>query len=451
MTIKEYFSAFSLTPRSKKIVAWITLASVVVSVVINYIARDLMGEDHGLDSYVIPALIPLFIAPVCSLLIVMNLERQLKYKDELRIARERMLEQQKELFAVVGHELRTPVAAISMVGRDSDLNDKSAREQIVEISENLLAVLEDLRVVVAPERALETKNQERCDPVRVISRALNPLSQLMKQNCVELRLNIDKPEGINFLLHAQCLRQVVTNLTKNATIHSGGSVVQVSFDYQSDADGATRGTLLFEDDGRGIPEALREQVFEPFGRGNTQRDGSGLGLFIVKQIASLMDGRLDYSTSKLGGACFTLSFPMTPVEAEEKPQASAVSLEGLRILLAEDDAMLRMLTEKSLGKLGAQIASFDNGQKALAAFEADQFDLVLTDLMMPMMNGHELTKSLRDLGAKIPIIGVTAAVIGDETDEWLKDGANAFISKPITPEKLQNALDMIGFTPADAT
>ena len=113
--------------------------------------------------------------------------------------------------------------------------------------------------------------------------------------------------------------------------------------------------------------------------------------------------------------------------------------------------MLRMLTEKSLGKLGAQIASFDNGQKALAAFEADQFDLVLTDLMMPMMNGHELTKSLRDLGAKIPIIGVTAAVIGDETDEWLKDGANAFISKPITPEKLQNALDMIGFTPGGAT
>lgn len=133
----------------------------------------------------------------------------------------------------------------------------------------------------------------------------------MKQSSVELRLNIDKPEGVNFLLHAQPLRQVVTNLTKNATIHSGGSVVQVSFDYQSDADGTILGALIVEDDGRGIPEVLREQVFEPFGRGDTERDGSGLGLFIVKQIASLMNGTLDYSTSKLGGACFTLIFPMT--------------------------------------------------------------------------------------------------------------------------------------------
>lgn len=157
MTINKYFSDFSLTRRSKIIAAWITLASVVTSVVINYIARDLMGKTHGLDSYVIPALIPLFIAPVCSMFILATYERLLKYKDELRISKERMLEQQKELFAVVGHELRTPVAAISMVGQDSDLDDKSAREQIVEISESLLSVLEDLRVVVAPERALETK------------------------------------------------------------------------------------------------------------------------------------------------------------------------------------------------------------------------------------------------------------------------------------------------------
>ena len=379
------------------------------------------------------------------------LKRNQKENRDLAQQLENQLEKQREMFAVIGHELRTPVAAISMVGRDADFDAVSAREQIVEISENLLAVLEDLRVVVAPERALETKNQERCDPVRTINRALHPLSQLMKQNSVELRLSINKPEGTEFLLHAQPLRQVVTNLTKNATIHSGGGVVQVSFDYETDADGTTFGSLIVEDDGRGIPETLREQVFEPFSRGDTESEGSGLGLFIVKEIAELMDGTLDYSTSELGGACFTLTFPMKPIEVEERSKASAVSLKGLRILLAEDDAMLRMLTEKSLGKLGAQIASYDNGQKALAAFEADQFDLVLTDLMMPMMNGHELTKSLRDLGAKIPIIGVTAAVIGDETDEWLKDGANAFISKPITPEKLQNALDTIGFTPADAT
>ena len=373
---------------------------------------------------------------------------------ELEVSKEKIsstLEKQKELFAIVGHELRTPVAAISMIGRDLDIPAESARDQIVDISENLLSVLEDLRVVVAPERALELKTEEICDPVQIIKRALPSLSPLIKDNALEFRIDIPKPEGIHFSLHAQPLRQVATNLAKNAIVHSGGSTVLVHFDYHSSPDGSVVGCLRVEDDGSGIPEGLREQVFESFGRGNSEKDGSGLGLFISKEIASLMGGKLEYSTSQLGGACFTMIFPMKEAPSGVKPQVSNVSLEGLRILLAEDDAMLRMLTEKSLGKLGAQITSYDNGQKAWEAFDANQFDLVLTDLMMPMMDGHELTKKLRLIGSTTPIIGVTAAVIGDETDEWLRDGANTFISKPITPEKLRDALASIGFNPAEAT
>lgn len=373
---------------------------------------------------------------------------------ELEISRASIastFEKQRELFAIVGHELRTPIAAISMIGRDADIDADSAREQIVEISENLLSVLEDLRVVVAPQRALESKTEQICDPVQTIKRALTPLSQLIKDNSFELRIDISKPEGVKFSLHAQPLRQVATNLAKNAIIHSGGSVVLVSFDYQLTPDGSLLGCLRVEDDGRGIPEELRERAFESFSRGDTKKDGSGLGLFISKEIASMMRGKLEYSTSQLGGACFMLTFPMKKVEVDEMPQLSNIPLKGLRILLAEDDAMLRMLTEKSLGKLGAQITSYDNGQKAFEAFDANQFDLVLTDLMMPIMDGHELTKKLRSIGSTTPIIGVTAAVIGDETDKWLKDGANAFIAKPITPEKLQYALALIGFAPAEAT
>lgn len=362
----------------------------------------------------------------------------------------RQLERQKELFAVVGHELRTPVATISMIGRDRETSSQHARDQIVEISDSLLSVLEDLRIVVAPERALESKARESCDPVRMIRRALSPLAQLMDKYSIKLNINISKPEGEAFLLHAQPLRQVVTNLVKNAAVHSAGSAVTVSFDYQMEPDGDLLGYLKVEDDGIGIPEHLRQQVFEPFGRGETTSDGSGLGLFIVKQISSLMGGTLEYATSQLGGACFTLTFPMKRAPAEDR-QERVISLQGLKILLAEDDAMLRMLTEKSLSKLGAEITSYDNGQKALAAYQAQQFDIVLTDLMMPMMNGHDLTKALRAQGSKTPIIGVTAAVIGEETDHWLNDGASAFISKPITPEKLEQTLLSIGFALPEAT
>ena len=367
------------------------------------------------------------------------------------ISLEQTLARQKEMFAVIGHELRTPVAAISMVGRDTETDAQTARDEIVSISENLLSVLEDMRVVVSPERALETKSLEDTDPVRIINRALSPLSQLLQQNAIKLRLRIGKPEGVVFSLHGQPLRQVVTNFVKNAAIHSGGTTVYVSFDYELAADGTAFAQLKVEDDGRGIPEHLRAKVFDSFTRGDTVRDGSGLGLFVAKEISALMQGTLVYTSREHGGACFTLKFPMKKAEVHEPIEAEQLSLEGLRILLAEDDAMLRMLTEKSLSKLGAEIVSYENGRKALSAYEAGQFDLVLTDLMMPEMDGYELTKSLRASDAQTPIIAVTAAVIGEETDSLLRAGANACISKPITPIKLKETLTSIGFTPNGAT
>ena len=367
---------------------------------------------------------------------------------ELLKEQKRLNERQKELFAVVGHELRTPVAAMSMIGRDSDIQTNTAREQMTDLSDHLLEVLEDLRIVVAPDRALALHTPQSCDPVQFISRALTPLSSLLKQNAVELRFNVTKTEGAHFLINAQPLRQVVTNLTKNAALHSGGTVVSVTFDYQSGEQGEVLATLTVEDDGKGIPLALRERVFESFGRGDTDKEGSGLGLFIVKEIATLMNGTITYSTSDLGGACFTLMFPMKAVESAPAQSPTSVSIDGLRILLAEDDAMLRMLTEKSLGKRGAKVLSCHNGEQALATFNKEPFDLVLSDLMMPLMDGHELTKAIRATGSTVPIIGVTAAVIGEETDNWLKDGANDFIAKPITPEKLQAALLSIGYTAA---
>jgi len=221
---------------------------------------------------------------------------------------EGLLARQKEMFAVIGHELRTPVAAISMISKDRDIDAQSARNEIIGLSENLLSVLEDLRVVVSPERALTEKKAEICDPVNVINRALSPLTNLLAQNSVALHLDIEKPAGMDFTLHHQPLRQVVTNLVKNAALHSGGSTVIVSFDYEVDFKGDALARLRIEDDGQGIPEGFRERIFEPFSRGSTEKDGTGLGLFIVKEIASMMGGTLDYSSSKSGGACFTLFY-----------------------------------------------------------------------------------------------------------------------------------------------
>lgn len=377
-----------------------------------------------------------------------DITRRMEERQRLRS----LLEKQKEMFAVISHELRTPVAAINMLTLDEHHSDEEKVREIQGLSEGLLSILEDLRIIVAPERALESKLIDE-NPYTIIQRALAPLSGVLKTENKKLNINLNTAQDKHFLVHAQPLRQTVTNLVKNAAIHSQGLNVSVSFQCEGISDTEHQASLIIEDDGRGIPEDQIESLMQPFSRGDTQASGSGLGLFIVSELVKVMGGTLDYSTSELGGACFTIRFPLqlaSPTEVTPTPQTAIdqtrVNLEGLRILLAEDDTMLRMLTERTLSNRGAKVESFENGRLALEEFdsaEKEQYDLVLTDLMMPELDGHGLTKALRQRDTAIPIIAVTAAVVGEETEEVLRKGANAFISKPISADKLIDTLTRI--------
>lgn len=351
------------------------------------------------------------------------------------------LTKQKELFAIVGHELRTPVSSIKMLTEDEQITDRERTQQIAEISEGLLDVLEDMRVVISPERALESKTIAE-NPSKLVHRALNSLKAIVAERGLSLSSEGVKASSATYLLHAQSLRQIVTNLVKNAAIHSSGSRIAVGFEISYAAGGA-QARLRVEDDGKGIPAEKVDQLFEAFSRGETTQDGSGLGLYIVKQLAERLGGQIRYSKSPLGGACFTLNFalgeevvPMKEIANEPTP----MSLEGMRVLLAEDDNTLRMLTERTLTKKGAIVTACVNGREALDAFDPELFDLIITDLMMPKMDGHQLTREIRATGATTPIVAVTAAVIGAETEQFMQEGADAVLSKPLKVEALVETL-----------
>ena len=362
-------------------------------------------------------------------------------------------ERQKELFSVIGHELRTPVASMAMIADDHDLSAPEKLTTVREISRNLLAVLEDLRTVVMPERA-RVSQESTAKPEAVIERALSAISHLASDNQVTVKFT-HTASGLLYSIREQALRQLVTNLTKNAVIHSEGSEVLVSLTYTQGEDGSDRATLSVEDDGKGIPADQVERLFTAFSRGDTQKDGTGLGLFIAEELTGQLGGVLTYRDSeKLGGACFSVAFPLKPLDDEAQAQAQAqasINLSGYRVLFAEDDRMLRMLTEKALIKQGATIECHENGQSALDAFKESDgaFDLVLTDLMMPQLDGYGFTSALRAEGYAGPIIGVTAAVVGAETDRLLAVGASGVIAKPITIEKLLDELTRLNTEPAN--
>ncbi|NRP51942.1 Sensor protein EvgS precursor [Marinobacterium sp. xm-v-242] len=357
-------------------------------------------------------------------------------------------ERQKEMFAIIGHELRTPVSIISMVADNADMQPNDKVAQIKSIAENLLNVLEDLRIVVAPERALVAK-LELADPVEILKRALSPMSSMLAANGFSLHIESAQSKGQLFEIRSQQFRQCVTNLVKNAALHSGGSEVHVKYEHQVNKNNEVICRVRVEDNGTGIPDTLKNKVFDAFRRGGTNQEGSGLGLFIVKNFAEQMGGTLAYSASEYGGACFELTFPVKAVNSEAQAQAQAqtqtqrAGLSNMRILLAEDDRMLRMLTINMLTKEGAEVSAYENGRLALAAYSPEKFDLVITDLMMPEMNGHELTRKIRSWSSETPIIAVTAAVVGIETDQFLAEGADYVIPKPVSKSALLDALHEI--------
>lgn len=251
-------------------------------------------------------------------------------------------ERQKQMFAVIGHELRTPVASISMLLDDPDLSSNRKLENTREISKNLLNVLEDLRVVVAPERALEAKWQSD-EPAKVVERAINPLQPVVRAQDMSLQYSIDGSGLYEF--HAQALRQILTNLVKNAAVHSGGTRISVRFNVE-ETEKDCFGQLIVEDDGVGIPAHKLSQLMQPFESGSESR-GSGLGLYITSELAKVVKGDLVYSDSPLGGARFTYTFVMhKALPQKEAPIDSSSGLEGLKMLLAEDDVLIGTLTQR---------------------------------------------------------------------------------------------------------
>ena len=347
-----------------------------------------------------------------------------------------LLAKQKHMFAVVGHELRTPVSLINMMSENRERIAEDLLDDIGSTSEQLLAVLEDLRFVVAPERALEVA-KNTVVPTRLIERALSPLMPLASDKGIALSIQL--PDACeSFELHDQALRQVINNLINNAIKHSKGSKILLRFDYQWQSTDQATAVLRVEDDGVGVPEAARDSVFEPFVKGvSGHSDGTGLGLSIVRQFSELMQAQLAYFDSDLGGAGFELTFPIRAGEPKtQTAKGSADALSGLRILFAEDDAMLRTMTQRILEKRGARVSAFEDGQKALDAYDANEFDLVITDLMMPNLDGLGLVKGIREQGGATPIVAVTAAVIGNETQQLQSAGANRVMPKPIKPDEL---------------
>jgi len=313
-------------------------------------------------------------------------------------------------------------------------------------SESVLTVMDDLRLVIRPEE-VQVKAQSVDSPGLIIERSLASMAGLAEQEGVKTHLVFDELSAMTFRFNTAALRQIVTNLTKNVFLHAEASNMWVSATATQNDTASTELTVCVEDDGKGISEEFQQTMFEAFSRGETKGEGTGLGLYVISELTAALNGEIAYFQSSKGGAGFKLTVKLEPEneqaetnEAKYSEQLLTQTLAGKKVLFAEDQLTIQMLTRNVLTKAGAEVTVASNGQQAMEAYSEASPDIVITDAMMPEMDGYELCERMREHGYGGPIIAVTAATIGDERDRLIAAGADAVLSKPMDIHELKLAL-----------
>jgi len=245
------------------------------------------------------------------------------------------------------------------------------------------------------------------------------------------------------------VRQALTNLVRNAILHSGGRTVRLECAMAPpEAEGVPVTEWRVEDDGVGLDPDSVERLFEPFVRGKEdvrrRADGSGLGLYIARSSIATLGGTLEHYRPAQGGTGFLIRLPEALTEAprggQPAPQGPVRPERDWTVVLAEDNALVAEITKARLERIRGRVRVAVNGREALRLVEEEAPDVVITDLFMPELDGDELARRLRAGGFGGPILGMTAAVVGEEMDRLRLAGVNAVMKKPLDFERLSTFL-----------
>lgn len=251
------------------------------------------------------------------------------------------------------------------------------------------------------------------------------------------------------------LRRVLLNITSNALKYNRrGGRIDLSCDKIEIKGEKTFFTLSCADTGIGMSPSFQSRAFEPFTQesdtARTHYMGTGLGLSIVKEFVSKMGGTITLSSQKGVGTRFTITIPFTIDHASQEAETasqSPVSLSGLHVLLVEDNELNREIALCLLEKEGMEITTCENGAEAVKAFRESPlgyYDLILMDIMMPVMDGYEASRRIRSLPRRdaslIPIFAMTANAFQDDIEKSHQSGMNEHLTKPLHTKTMLSAI-----------
>lgn len=356
--------------------------------------------------------------------------------------------------ATMSHEIRTPLYGVLGNLELLSLTDMTERQRdYLEVIQGSSTVLFQLISNVLDVSKIESGQmpleEAPLDPSQLVEDAVVVFSATARNKGLDIEAEVDPQVPKQILGDAGRLRQILHNLLGNAIKFTDSGRVRLRLTVQDQTGNKVSLQWQVTDTGVGIPEKAMEQLFNPFYQVAVGQDGNGagLGLSICKKLSELMGGSMRVVSEPGLGSSFSLLValpvvdtpPPTP-EASLVPSCFDAPCLNVRVLVAEDNPISQAVLREQLEALGAHPTVASDGQHALKLWHTQSFDLVITDINMPRLNGYELAQVLRDQGVDVPIIGVTANALREEGERCLAMGMSAWVVKPLSLGMLRQAL-----------
>ena len=392
----------------------------------------------------------------------MEQEKDEKYKAELLIAAkkaEAANEAKTEFLQRMSHDIRTPINGIcglvNMADHYAGDMEKQTeyRTKVKEASNLLLELVNDVLDMSKLDSGEVVLEEISFNLSKIFEEVLVVIGQIaVEQN---IRIGWEKKE----ITHRDLIgspgyvKRVMMNILSNAVKYNrkNGNIYISCMEIPSEQPEMTMMEFVCRDTGIGMTEEFQKYIFEPFAQehagSRTKFAGTGLGMPITKKLVEKMGGTITFESKEGVGTTFVIRVPfkidLDADKREEQKDASEKSIKGLHILLAEDNELNMEIAEFVLQNEGAEVTKTWNGQEAVEIFEKsrpDEFDVILMDIMMPVMNGYEATKMIRSLEREdaktIPIIAMTANAFTEDRIRAKESGMDEHIAKPVDVELL---------------
>ena len=389
-------------------------------------------------------------------------EKDEKYKAELLIAAkkaEAANEAKTEFLQRMSHDIRTPINGIcgmvNMADHYADDIEKQTeyRAKVKEASNLLLELVNDVLDMSKLESGEIVLEEIPFNLSKISMEVFVVIEQMAAEQ--NIRIKWEKKEITHRALIGSpgYVKRVMMNILSNAVKYNreNGHIYISCIEIPSEQPEMTTMEFVCRDTGIGMTEEFQKCVFEPFAQehtgSRTKFAGTGLGMAISRKLVEKMDGTITFESEKGVGTTFVIRVPfkidLDADKHEEQTDASEKSIKGLNILLAEDNELNMEIAEFMLQNEGAHVSKAWNGQEAIEVFkksEPGEFDVILMDIMMPVMNGYEATKIIRSLDREdakvIPIIAMTANAFTEDRIRAKEAGMDEHVAKPVDVELL---------------